>query len=167
MLEWINDFIGRAISWLTVLVVIIVFAVVVLRYMFGFGAVWMQELYVWIHATVFMLAAGFALLHDDHVRIDIFYREAGERYKAVVNILGSLFLGLPVAWLMFDRSLPLVIRSWRQGEQSSEAGGLPAVYLLKSVLVGFAVLLALQLVALILRNLLTLFGTGRSRGKQT
>jgi TRAP-type mannitol/chloroaromatic compound transport system permease small subunit len=164
-LEWINEMIGRAASWLTVLVVVNVFVVALLRYLFGFGQVWMQELYVWLNAAMFMLAAGYTLLHDGHVRIDVFYREASQRYKTVVDLLGSLFLGLPLMWLMFDRSLPLVMRSWLRGEQSSEAGGLPGLYLLKSVLVGFAVVMALQLVAVILRSLVTLAGGSADGGE--
>lgn len=157
-IDWFNEMVGQAMSWLTVFVVINVFVVVVLRYLFGFGAIWMQELYVWVHAAVFMLAAGYTLRHDGHVRIDLFYREASERYKAWVNLFGSLLLGLPLVWLMLDRALPLVARSWLRGEQSSEAGGLPALYLLKAVLIGFAIVLGLQLVAVILRSLLTLSG---------
>lgn len=157
-IEWVNEMAGRLVSWLTVLVVLNVFLVVVLRYLFGIGQVWMQELYVWIHAAVFMLAAGYTLLHDAHVRIDVVYREASERYKAAVNLTGALVLGLPFVWVVFDRALPLVIRSWQSGERSSEAGGLPALYLLKSCLIGFAVLLGLQLLALVLRSLLTLLG---------
>jgi TRAP-type mannitol/chloroaromatic compound transport system permease small subunit len=164
-IDWLNEMVGRAMSWLTVFVVLNVFVIVILRYLFGYGAIWMQELYVWTNAAVFMLAAGYTLRHDGHVRIDVFYREASERYKAAVNLLGSIFLGLPLVWLMFDRALPQVVRSWQRGEHSSEAGGLPALYLLKAVLLGFAIVLGLQLVAVVLRSLLTLLDGGAEGGE--
>lgn len=90
IIDGFNEWVGRAVSWLVVLMVINVFCVVVLRYIFSVGWIWMQETYVWMHGTVFMLGAGYTLLHDGHVRIDLFYREASARYKAAVNLVGSL-----------------------------------------------------------------------------
>ena len=76
LIDRLNEAVGRAMGWLTILMVLNVFTVVVLRYAFSLGWVWMQELYIWIHATVFMLGAGYTLLHDGHVRIDLIYRTA-------------------------------------------------------------------------------------------
>ena len=67
----INDFFGRGVSWLLVLMVLNVFIVVVLRYVFSFGEIWMQETYVWMHSIVFLLGAGYTLLNNGHVRIDL------------------------------------------------------------------------------------------------
>ena len=125
LIDHVNDAVGRAVSWLTVAMVVIVFTVVVLRYVFSIGWIAMQEIYVWIHGTVFMLGAGYTLLHDGHVRIDLIYRGASQRYKSVVNLLGSVFLILPVLCVTWDRGLPFVMRSWRRLESSSEVGGLP------------------------------------------
>ena len=100
IIDGFNEWVGRAVSWLVVLMVINVFCVVVLRYIFSVGWIWMQETYVWMHGTVFMLGAGYTLLHDGHVRIDLFYREASARYKAAVNLVGSLFLALPLIWCL-------------------------------------------------------------------
>ena len=158
LIDMINEAIGRAVSWLTVFVVLNVFVVVVMRYLFDSGHVWMQELYVWVHAGVFMTAAGYTLLHDGHVRIDVFYREASSRYRAWVNLLGSLFLGLPLMWMLFFRALPMVERSFERGEKSSEVGGLPMLYLLKATILVFALLMGLQLISLAIRSLLTLLG---------
>ncbi len=155
-IDRVNEVIGRLVSWLTVFVVLNVFTVVVMRYLFGVGHVWMQELYVWIHAGIFLLAGGYTLLHDGHVRIDVFYREASQKYRAMVNLLGSLFLGLPFMWGLFFKALPMVQRSFERGERSAEAGGLPALYLLKATIIVFAVLMALQLVSMIARSLLVL-----------
>ena len=123
LIDRINDAVGRGVSWLTVAMVLIVFTVVVLRYVFSIGWIAMQEIYVWIHGTVFMLGAAYTLLHDGHVRIDLIYRDASQRYKSLVNLLGSLFLVLPVLWITWDKGLPFVMRSWRRLESSSEVGG--------------------------------------------
>ncbi len=163
-IDTINEWVGRVVSWLTVFVVLNVFAVVVMRYVFGFGHVWMQELYVWIHATVFMMGAGYTLLHDGHVRIDVVYREASRKYKATVNLLGSVFLGLPFMWMLFFKALPVVERSFARSERSAEAGGLPALYLLKGMILAFALLMGLQLISLTLKSLMTLFTSGEQKG---
>jgi TRAP-type mannitol/chloroaromatic compound transport system permease small subunit len=157
-IDWINEQVGRGVSWLTVAMVLDVFAVVVLRYLFDVGWVWMQELYVWSHATVFMLGAGYTLLHDGHVRIDLIYRGASKRYKAVVDIIGSLFLAGPLLFLVFNNSERLILRSWENMEKSAEAGGLPGVFLLKTVIAVFCVLFGLQVLALFLRSFETLLG---------
>jgi TRAP-type mannitol/chloroaromatic compound transport system permease small subunit len=163
VIDWINEMIGRAVSWFTVFVVLNVFVVVVMRYVFGIGHVWMQELYVWVHAAVFMIGSGYTLLHDGHVRIDVIYREASQKYKATVNLLGALFLGLPFMWILFFKALPLARRSFERGEMSSEVGGLPALYLLKGTILVFAILMGLQLVSMILKSLLTLVGAEKKR----
>ena len=157
-IDWINEQVGRGVAWLTVAMVIDVFAVVVLRYLFDVGWVWMQELYVWSHATVFMLGAGYTLLHDGHVRIDLIYRTASKRYKAIVNILGSVFLAGPLLYLVFANSERMILRSWENMEKSAEAGGLPGVFLLKTVIAVFCVLFGLQVLALLLRSIEALFG---------
>ena len=134
-----------------------VFAVVVLRYAFSVSFIWMQESYTWMHGTVFMLGAGYTLLHNGHVRIDVFYRTAGARYRAVVDLLGAFLLTLPLIWVTWDSAFPMVRRSWRLYERSAEAGGLPGLFLLKSVILVFCVLFALQGISLALRSILTLF----------
>ena len=160
LIDQLNDAVGRVVSWFTVVMVINVFLVVTLRYVFSTGWIWMQEFYVWTHATVFLLGAGYTLLHEGHVRIDLIYRDASQKYKAMVNMIGSLFLGLPLIYLVFDRALPMVSRSWLILEKSAEAGGMPGLFLFKSVIVLFAVLFGLQLFALLLRSLDTLLGPG-------
>ncbi len=156
LIDHLNEAVGRLMGWLTILMVINVFIVVVLRYVFSIGWVWMQELYIWIHATVFMMGAGYTLLHDGHVRIDLIYRTASPRYKAMVDILGSLFLATPLIYVIISRAMPLIIRSIENMERSAEAGGLPGVFLLKSVIAVFCILFGLQILALFLRSLITL-----------
>lgn len=158
LIDNINEGVGRLMGWLTILMVINVFVVVVLRYVFSLGWVWMQELYIWVHATVFMLGSGYTLMHDGHVRIDLIYRTASQRYKSIVDILGCAFLAAPLLYVIFTRSWPLIARSIENMERSAEAGGLPGVFVLKSVLAVFCILFGLQSLALLLRSLLALFG---------
>ena len=107
-----NESIGRGVAWLTLAMVLIAFVVVILRYVFSIGWVWMQESYVWVHGIVFMLGAGYTLLHDGHVRVDVFYRAAGLRYKAIVDVLGTFLLLLPMVILVFAMGFGYVASSW-------------------------------------------------------
>jgi TRAP-type mannitol/chloroaromatic compound transport system permease small subunit len=157
-IDRLNDAVGRGVAWLTLAMVLTAFAVVLLRYVFAIGWVGMQESYVWLHGIVFMLGAGYTLLHDGHVRVDIFYRGAAVRRKALVDLFGSLLLLLPVVVVVFSVSFDYVADSWARLEESREAGGLPALFLLKTVILGFCVLLGLQGLALAGRSLLVLRG---------
>jgi TRAP-type mannitol/chloroaromatic compound transport system permease small subunit len=154
----LNDALGRGVAWLTLAMVLITFVVVILRYIFAIGWVWMQESYVWLHGIVFMLGAGYTLLHNGHVRVDIVYRTASPRYKSVVDLLGSLVLLLPLVVVIFSVSFDYVLASWLELEESREAGGLPGLFLLKTVILAFCVLLGLQGLALAGRSLAALAG---------
>ncbi len=156
--DHLNDAVGRAISWLTLAMVLVAFAVVVLRYVFSVGFVWMQESYVWLHGVTFMMGAGYTLLHNGHVRVDIFYHPRGERFKAKVDLFGALFLALPVIFLITWASWPYVVDSWSRFEESREAGGLPGLFLLKSVIPAFCLLMGLQVLSLAARAALVLAG---------
>ena len=152
----INDFIGQAIAWLTLAMVLVTVVVVIFRYAFSLGWIWLQESVTWMHALVFMLAAAYTLSRDEHVRVDIFYRDMSPKGKALVNIGGILLLLLPTTIFIFASSLEYVGRSWSIGETSREAGGLPALYLLKTVIPVTALLLSLQGLAQLIENLLIL-----------
>ncbi|MGF1529100.1 MAG: TRAP transporter small permease subunit [Candidatus Competibacterales bacterium] len=143
---------GRVVAWLTVILVLVTFAVVVMRYQFNRGSVALQESILYLHAAVFLLGAAYTLKRDGHVRVDIFYRAMGPRAKAAVDLLGTLlFLG-PMAVFILWVSLPYVQDAWAITEGSREAGGLPYVYLLKTLLVIAPVLILLQGVALAARS---------------
>lgn len=134
--------------------VAIQFIVVVLRYQFDLGWIWMQESVVWMHAAVFMLAAAYTLQHDEHVRVDIFYRELSRRRRAWVDIAGTLLFLLPMMVFLIIVGWDYAAESWRNSEGSREAGGLPYPFmpLLKSVIPVTAGLLAVQGVANVLRD---------------
>ena len=132
------------------------FLVVVLRYLFGISFIWMQETYVWMHAYIFMLGAGFTYLNDDHVRIDIIYRSSSKLYKALVDSIGIIFLLLPFLYIIWNFSYPFVYKSWQMNEISREAGGLSMLYLLKLAILLFVVLLSIQAIAKIINNFINI-----------
>lgn len=158
LIDRANDLIGRGVAWLTLAMVLITFAVVILRYVFSVGFVWMQESYVWLHGVVFMVGAGYTLLHEGHVRVDIFYRDGSPRFKAGINLFGSLALLLPVTIMIWFVAWPYVLASWGRFEESREADGLPGLFVLKSVILVFCAALGLQGVSLALRSVLVLMG---------
>ncbi|GAB4391040.1 MAG: TRAP transporter small permease subunit [Kiloniellaceae bacterium] len=158
LVDRLNDKIGRGVAWLTLLMVLITFVVVILRYVYAIGWVWLQESYVWLHGIVFMMGAGYTLLHNGHVRVDIFYRPNSARYKAIVDLCGSLILLLPLIVVVFFVSYDYVLKSWVSLEASREAGGLPALFLLKTVILLFCGLIGLQGLSLAGRSFLVLIG---------
>ncbi len=147
---------GKLISWMTLLMVIITFSVVVLRYAFNLGWIWLQESIIYLHAWVFMLGAAYTLQAEGHVRIDVFYRDMSHRGRAWVNLLGSLLLLTPMCAFIAWSSWQYVDSAWAVREASPEAGGLPWVYILKSSLILMPLLIFLQGLALILQSLTAL-----------
>lgn len=156
LISALNNWVGRTLAWVSLFIVLICFAVVVLRYAFSTGAVWLQDLYVWLNAIMFMGMVGYALLNNAHVRVDIFYRPASLKHKAWVDLVGSLVFILPFVTLLSIYSFSFVQRSWRFMEGSANYGGMPGLYVVKSFLLVFAVLLGLQGIAMLLRSLLVL-----------
>lgn len=150
-IDRLNGAIGRAAAWAVLFVVLVQFAVVLLRYVFGLGSIWLTESIMYGHALMFMLAAAWTLQAGGHVRVDVFYADASPRTKAWVDLLGALLLLLPFMLLLLWFALPYVLRSWNIFERSRETSGIPAVFLLKSLIPLFALLMALQGVAQAIR----------------
>lgn len=149
---------GHTIAWLTLAMVVVTTIVVVMRYAFGAGLIWMQESIVWMHASVFMLGIAYTLKRDEHVRVDIFYRDMSERRRAWVDLLGVVFFLAPLCLFVFYESIDYVIPAWRIGEVSRDAGGLPYPFvpLLKSMLLVMPLLVLLQALSMAIRASLTL-----------
>jgi len=143
-IDRLTTWIGRAAAWLCLFIVVAQFTVVLMRYGFGTGSAKLTESIVYAHAALFMLAAAWTLRDGRHVRVDIFYADAEPRRKALVDLLGALFLLMPFALSLLMLSLPYVARSWSILERSRETSGLPFVYLLKTLIPVFALLLVLQ-----------------------
>ena len=133
-LEALNDWVGRAVAWLTLGMVLVTFVVVLLRYAFDLGWIAMQESVTYMHGLVFMLGAAYTLRHNGHVRVDIFYRKFGVRGRRWVDLLGTLLLLIPTCLFIAWMSWHYVSVSWEVHEGSREAGGLPGVFLLKTLL---------------------------------
>ena len=153
-----NEWFGRVVAWLTLGCVLTCFLVVVLRYGFSIGFPWMQELYVWQHAVVFMVGAGYTFLHGGHVNIDIAYSRFRPRTKAWVDILGTVLFLLPWMAVLAWTSSQFVRSSWTILEPSSQTNGMPGLYLLKTTIWVFCGLITLQGIALIARRILFLNG---------
>jgi TRAP-type mannitol/chloroaromatic compound transport system permease small subunit len=145
-LKAFSELTGRAVSWLLLPMVVGTFAIVILRYAFDLGWIWMQESILWMHAASFMLAAAYTLKRDEHVRVDIFYRTMSPRGKALVDVSGTILFLFPTAAFLLVSSWDYVAVSWAIREGSREAGGLPYPFvpLLKSVIPATCVLLLLQ-----------------------
>lgn len=154
----LNERVGNATAWLLWLMAILTMAVVVLRYAFGVGGIVMQETVLYLHATLFMVGAAYTLRHNEHVRVDILYQRFSPRTRALVEIFGALIFLLPVCAFIFWTSIDYVLASWRVHETSTD-GGLPFVYVLKTLLLVMPVLLSLQGLAEIARNMAFLSGT--------
>jgi len=129
-----------------------------MRYALGAGSIWLSELLIYAHAALFLLAAGWTLQHNGHVRVDVLYAEASPWRKAVIDLLGALLLTIPFMAVIIFFAVPYAARSWAVLERSRETSGLPAVYLLKSLIPLFAVLLGLQGVSQAIRAALSLGG---------
>ena len=142
--------------------VIVMFVIVIMRYIFDVGLIWLQESVIWMHATVFMVGAAYTLKHEEHVRVDVFYGSMSARRQAWVNALGILLFLLPLCCFLTVKSFDFAMTSWSMQEASRESGGLPypVLPLVKSVLVIMPLTVGLQGLSLLYRSISCL------RGKQ-
>lgn len=157
-LDAVNEAVGRTAWWLALALLLVQFTVVVLRYAFGTSFIVMQESVVYIHAALFMLGAGYTLLHDGHVRVDVFYSTASPRTRAWVDLVGCIVAVLPFCLLVIVGSWRYVSNSWGILEGPLNYGGIRAVYLLKTLIPVFGALLLLQAISVMLRAVLVLRG---------
>lgn len=156
--EAVNDAVGRAVAYLTLATVVICALVVVIRYVFLTGFIWLQELFVWTHAAAFMLGAGFTLMMNRHVRVDIVYATRRPTTQAWLDLLSTLVFLFPWIAVLWWYAWPYVVASWELRETSPQTGGMPGFYVLKSVILAFCGLMFLQGLALCARSLLVIGG---------
>ena len=154
----INWLVGQVLSWLALACVLVCFTVVVQRYAFSTSTLWMQDLYVWLGGAMFTGVAGFALLRNDHVRVDVFYRPASIRRKAIADLIGVCLFLLPFVYVVWTYAYTAVARSWGYFEGSANIGGMPGLFILKTFILVFAVLVGLQGLAMAARSVLVLAG---------
>jgi TRAP-type mannitol/chloroaromatic compound transport system permease small subunit len=156
-IERVNAAVGKTAAWLVLFLVLVQFALVLMRYVFGTGSLFMQESLIYAHAILFMMAAAWTLAEDRHVRVDIFYAAAKPRTKAAIDLFGVVFFLLPMCVLLWWVGYPYVARSWAVLEGSRETSGIPAIFLLKTFILLFVLTLALQGLATGLRAAIGVF----------
>ena len=147
VLKKVNTAIGSVVCWLSLLMVLLQFSIVVLRYVYGISFVFLTEGVLYLHASLFMLGAGYTLLKDKHVRVDIFYAKLSERGRSITNIVGALLFLIPSSIVIFWATLPSVMSSWKIFEGAISVGGIPASFLLKTLIPIFCITLLIEAVA--------------------
>jgi TRAP-type mannitol/chloroaromatic compound transport system permease small subunit len=155
LFDRISNITGKATSWLTLAMVIFTAIIVVMRYVFDTGFIWMQESVTWMHAAVFMIGAAYTLLHEEHVRVDIFYRKMSDRGRAVVDLLGVVLFLLPLCGFLAFTAYDFAAAAWSIHETSREPGGLPypMIPLLKSIVIIMPVAVFLQGISMLMRSI--------------
>ena len=158
MLDRLSAQLGKASAWLTLLMVLVTVVVVIMRYVFDAGLIWLQESVVWMHAFVFMVGAAYTLQQEEHVRVDIFYRRMSPERRAWVDLIGVVVFLSPLCLFLGFKAWDFVAVSWKLKEASRESGGLPypLIPMLKSILLVMPLTLGLQGIALLLRSVTTI-----------
>lgn len=159
MVDLVNDYIGRTIAWLTLVMVLVTCVIVIARYIFSYGSIALQESVMYMHGMVFMLGIAFTLKDKGHVRVDVLYERLPEKARISIDLLGHLLFLVPVSVFILWTSTDYVQFAWSLRETSGQPGGLPGVYLLKTIIPVMALLLLLQGLSEILKALGKLFGT--------
>lgn len=160
LIDKLNNVVGKAVSWLTLILVLVIVIDVILRYTFSITSASSFELEWHLFAAIFLLSAAYTLKEDKHVRVDVFYDRFSDKSKAWVNLIGGLFLLLPFSAVAFWESLSFVESSYMLGETSPQPGGLPARWIIKSTIpIGF-LLLGLQCISSITKSLKTISNGG-------
>jgi TRAP-type mannitol/chloroaromatic compound transport system permease small subunit len=157
-LDRISTVVGKAAAWLTLVMVVVTFVIVVMRYVFDFNLIWVQESVTWMHAVVFMLGAAYTLHDEEHVRVDIIYGKVSNKKRAWIDLVGVIVFLMPLCLFLAFKAWDFVAASWSLHEASRESGGLPypMIPLLKTVLIVMPVAVALQGVSLALTSLNTI-----------
>lgn len=154
LINLMNRLMGNLFMWLAVGIVLVCFWVVVERYLFGSTRLWMQDLYPWMNGVMFTAVAGYGLYRNDHVRVDIFFRPASVVRKAWLDLMGVCIFLIPFAWVVWFYCITFVRRSIGLLEASANPGGMPGLWVLKTFILVFAVVIALQGVAMAIRSIL-------------
>jgi TRAP-type mannitol/chloroaromatic compound transport system permease small subunit len=152
MLDHVNGVIGASAKWLSLIMVLVQFLVVVLRYVFGIGSIQLQESILYMHAILFLTGAAYTWSQDGHVRVDILYAQQTEKRKAAINFIGAIIFVVPVSLLIIWVSFDYVSFSWAVREGSRETSGIQGIYILKSFILVFASQICLQAFSVILRG---------------
>ena len=151
-MEKFINFIGKFISLMIPTIALLMIVIIVARYFLGIGLTGIQELVMYMHALIFLGCAGYVQYKDEHVRVDIFYREASNSYKAKINFFLSLLFLLPLCFVVSYYSIELIYMAWKIKEVSTEAGGLGFVYIQKTLIALFPITLLITLFYQLIKN---------------
>ncbi|MDD3472500.1 MAG: TRAP transporter small permease subunit [Syntrophaceae bacterium] len=166
LIDSVNEFVGNLIAWVTLLMVLVVFVDVVMRYALNISFVFTQELEWHLFSAVFLLGAGYTLLHDGHVRVDIIYQAVSDKARAWINLIGVIFFLIPGCYLIIYTSYNFTYESWSTLEGSGDPGGIPYRFLIKSAIpIGFGLLL-IQGFSLGIKSFLILCGQSLEEGEE-
>ncbi len=135
---------GKLSMFLYLILICLISTSVILRYFFSIGFTWLQDLYIWIHATVILLGISYTFKNNGHVRIDLFYKSATQKFRNMVNIFGALLFTIPLSYFIFTKGYAYFLRSFLLNESSKETGGLPSIYILKFMIFFMGILLFLE-----------------------
>ena len=151
-MEKFINFIGKFISLMIPTIALLMIVIIIARYFLGIGLTGIQELVMYMHALIFLGCAGYVQYKDEHVRVDIFYREASNSYKAKINFFLSLLFLLPLCFVVSYYSIELIYMAWKIKEVSTEAGGLGFVYIQKTLIALFPITLLITLFYQFIKN---------------
>lgn len=160
-IDTINGWVGYVVAWATFVVVLVVFTDVVMRYAFNTSFVFVQELEWHLFAFIFLMGAGYTLLKDGHVRVDIFYQRLSDKAQAWVNLLGVIFFLLPGCYMIISTSIPFVQNSWSVLEGSPDPGGIPFRFIIKGAIPAGFILITLQGISMGIRSFFIIIGKER------
>jgi TRAP-type mannitol/chloroaromatic compound transport system permease small subunit len=166
-IDTLNEWIGRGVAWVTLALVIVIFIDVVMRYLFNTSFVFTQELEWHLFAFIFLIGAGYTLLHDGHVRVDIIYQRLGLKGQAWINLLGVIFFLIPGCLMVMSTSWKFVVNSFMIMEGSPDPGGIPFRFIVKGCIPAGFLLLLIQGISLAIHSLLQILGIETAKEEQS
>ena len=166
-IDTINEWIGRGVAWVTLALVVVIFIDVVMRYLFNTSFVFTQELEWHLFAFIFLIGAGYTLLHDGHVRVDIIYQRLGLKGQAWINLLGVIFFLIPGCLMVMTTSWKFVVNSFMIMEGSPDPGGIPLRFIVKGCIPAGFLLLSIQGISLGMHSLMRILGIETANEKES
>jgi TRAP-type mannitol/chloroaromatic compound transport system permease small subunit len=166
-IDALNQWVGRGVAWVTLALVLVVFVDVVMRYLFDTSFVFTQELEWHLFGFIFLIGAGYTLLHDGHVRVDIIYQRLGIKSRAWVNLCGVVIFLIPGCILVMTTGWKFTATAFSIMEGSPDPGGIPFRFILKGCIpVGFTLLL-LQGISLGIHSIMQILGIEEAKEDKT
>jgi TRAP-type mannitol/chloroaromatic compound transport system permease small subunit len=167
LIDTLNEWVGRGVAWVTLGLVLVVFVDVVMRYLFNTSYVFTQELEWHLFGFIFLIGAGYTLLHDGHVRVDIIYQRLGFKARAWVNLFGVLLFLIPGCLMVMITGWKFMATAFSIMEGSPDPGGIPLRFILKACIpLGF-VLLLIQGISLGMHSFMQILGIEEAKEEQS